>query len=217
MNGTTKTQNGDITVEALDKEKKGTGNIVITQNGKLDSGRDLTLHTSNGSIDVTGNTLAKEDLTVTIENVGNVTFERNVDVTGNVVAKTGTGNITIGKTITTGKDVSMTVDTGNVKIGANVNAGQNANMQVGTGHIEVGEDVTAGGKVKLDVTKSGSVTIGETDGTGNIRAVGDVVISTKNDGTLEKNGTTVKTSITSTGGSVDITAQTGNIKVGEGT
>ena len=184
----TKTQDGDITVESLDKEKKGTGSIEITHNGMLDSGRDLTLHTSNGSIDVTGNTLAKEDLTVTIENVGNVNFERNVDVTGNVVAKTGTGNISIGKTITTGKDVTMTV---------------------GDGNILVGEDVTAGGKVKLDVTEKGDVTVGEEDGTGKVKAAGAVDIATKN------GGTTVKTSITSTGDSVNITAQTGNIKVGE--
>ena len=68
MNGTTKTQEGDITVEALNKEKEGTGSIEITHNGMLDSGHDLTLHTSNGSIDVTGNTLAKHDLSVTIDN-----------------------------------------------------------------------------------------------------------------------------------------------------
>ena len=190
VNGTTKTQEGSITVEALDDAKNGTAakNIVITHDGKLDSGLDLTLHTSNGGIDVTDDTLAKQNLTVTVDNEGDVKFERNVDVTGNVVAKTGTGNITIGKTITTGNDVSMTV---------------------GEGDILVGEDVTAGGKVKLDVTEKGNVTVGEADGTGKITAAGAVDIATKN------GGTTVKTSITSTGDSVSVKAEQGNIYVGE--
>ncbi|WP_295358558.1 hypothetical protein [uncultured Succiniclasticum sp.] len=190
VNGTTKTQEGSITVEALDDATNGTAakNIVITHDGKLDSGLDLTLHTSNGGINVTDDTLAKQNLTVTVDNVGDVNFERNVDVTGNVVAKTGTGNITIGKTITTGQDVTMTA---------------------GTGDILVGEDVTAGGKVKLDVTTSGNVIVGEADGTGKITAAGAVDIATKN------GGTTVKTSITSTGDSVSVKAEQGNIYVGE--
>ena len=63
--------------------------------------------------------------------------------------------------------------------------------------------------MKLDVTTSGNVIVGEADGTGKITAAGAVDIATKN------GGTTVKTSITSTGDSVSVKAEQGNIYVGE--
>ena len=170
VNGTTKTQDRDITVVALEKDGNDVAerNVIITQNGKLDSGRDLNIHTYNGSIDVTGNTLAKENLTVTVDNEGDVNFEQDVDVKGTVTTEVGTGDITIGKTITTGKDVIMNVGSGNILIGEKVNAGGNINMTVDKGSAEtdyegiilVGEEVTAKGDISLEINK-GHVLVGK--------------------------------------------------------
>jgi hypothetical protein len=110
---------------------------------------------------VTGNTLAKHDLTVTIDNVGDVTFKENVKVDGTVTAKTGTGDITIGKKITTGEDVNMTVGTGDILVGETVNAGQDVNMTVGTGDIMVDQKVDAGQDVNMTVG-SGNILVGDT-------------------------------------------------------
>jgi hypothetical protein len=163
VNGRTKTQKGDITVVALDDKENGIAdrNILITQNGKLESGQDLNIHTYNGSIDVTGNTLAQRNLTVTIDNIGDVAFEQNVKVNGSVTAQVGTGDIIIGKTITAGENVTMTVGNGDILVGENVTANKNINMTVGSGIILVGDEVTAtNGDISVAVT-DGHVLIGK--------------------------------------------------------
>ena len=61
----------------------------------------------------------------------------------------------------------------------------------------------------MKVTQAGNVTVGEADGTGNVKAAGDVVIA------VQKGDAAVKTSITSTGGSVSVRSEQGSIRVGE--
>ena len=167
VNGHTTTAAGDITVEALDKEENGVAdrNIVITENGQLDSGRDLTMHTYNGGINVTGNTTAKRNMTVTVDNEGDVTFERNIDVTGNVTATTSTGDVTVGEDIKAGENVKMATGTGNITVGADVSAGNDVNMDVESGNITVGSNgkgsVVSGNDVKMTVD-SGNVSVDKT-------------------------------------------------------
>jgi DUF4097 and DUF4098 domain-containing protein YvlB len=72
-------------------------NIVIEQDGKLDSGRDLTLQTYNGDIKVTDNTKAEHDLNVIVDNKGSIEFEKDVTVQGDVNIKTAEGDVTMGK------------------------------------------------------------------------------------------------------------------------
>ena len=184
VSGKTKTKKGDIIVLARDEDD--TDNLIINMNGELDSGRDLTLSTYNGSIEVTDDTKAKQDLKVIVENKGSVQFNENVDVKGAVSADVKEGSITIGKTINAGKEIDM---------------------KTGSGKIEVGQDVTAGTTVDL-TTGTGDITVGIGD-SGNLRGNGDVKVSTGS-GDVSINRT-----VTSTEGSINIASGNGKIHIGD--
>ena len=118
VDGKTETKQGDITVEALDKET--TQNIVIRQNGILDSARDLTLHTYNGGIEVTDSTLAKRNIRIIVDNQGDITFGRDINVVGDVAVETGTGTISVAKKIKSQEgSVDILTKQGNIRIGDN--------------------------------------------------------------------------------------------------
>ena len=157
INGSTHTAEGDILVKAWDE--KNDQNIVITHDGKLDSGRDLTLHTYNGGINVTKNTVAQRNLNVIVDNKGSVHFQENVDVTGAVSAEVKDGDITIGKTIKSGQGIDMKTGSGNITVGQDVTSGTTVNLTSGKGNITVGDkttgtgNVTANGNVNLTVTE----------------------------------------------------------------
>ena len=152
--GKTETANGDITMQA--KDEYTDQNIVIAQNGKLISGRDLTLHTYNGGIKVTDDTVAKRNLTVKVDNKGDVIFATSVDVKGDISADVKQGNITVGHIITAGKDINMKTGSGTIHIGDNgptvktVTAKENVKLETGNGKIEIyGETFTETGDITL--------------------------------------------------------------------
>ena len=157
INGSTHTADGDILVKAWDE--KNDQNIVITHDGKLDSGHDLTLHTYNGGINVTDNTVAQRNLNVIVDNKGSVYFKENVDVTGTVSAEVKEGDITIGKTIKSGQGIDMKTGSGTITVGQDVTSGATVNLTSGKGNITVGDkttgtgNVTANGNVNLTVTE----------------------------------------------------------------
>ena len=178
INGSTHTAEGDILVKAWDE--KNDQNIVITHNGKLDSGHDLTLHTYNGGINVTDNTVAQRNLNVIVDNKGSVHFQENVDVTGAVSAEVKDGDITIGKTIKSGQGIDMKTGSGNITVGQDVTSGTTVNLTSGKGNITVGDkttgtgNVTANGNVNLTVTE-GNIDIVKTVASenGNVTAKAD--------------------------------------------
>ena len=205
INGTTKTQNGDITVYAHDEDKPD--NIVITQNGKLDSARDLTLHSYNGGITVTKDTTAQRDLTVIVENEGNVKFAENVTVSGNIYAYAGKGDMTVGKGLTADKSIFVKTGSGHVTVGAKVTAKTDSVVvKTGGGNVTVGEDITAGTTVELS-SNAGDITVGDADG-GNVKAEGNIDITTK------AGGIEVVKTVVSDDGNVKVTSDYGNVRIG---
>ena len=205
INGSTRTDEGDITVYARDEDKPD--NIVITQNGKLDSARDLTLHSYNGGITVTKDTTAQRDLTVIVENEGNVKFAENVTVSGNIFAYAGKGDMTVGKDLTADKSIFVETGSGHVNVGAKVTAKTDSVVvKTGDGNVTVGEDITAGTMVELS-SNAGDITVGDADG-GNVKAKGNIDITTKA-GDIE----VIKTVI-SDDGNVKVTSDYGNVGIG---
>ena len=189
VNGTTRTEEGDITVVALNKDD--TQNIVITENGKLLSGRDLTLHTYNGGIKVTDNTVAKRNLIIQVDNQGDVEFAHNIDVNGSVKAQIANGTIRVGEDITAGQDVELAVGTGGDD-GAIIIGGTNGNGNVKArngnvkltaddGDIKVVKTVKSdGGNVEI-VTGRGDITIGSNGkDVDTVYAKQDVTLATQN-------------------------------------
>ena len=159
VDGKTSTVEGDITVDAHDENEEAGDNLVIAHNGQLISGRDLTLHTYNGNIEVTDDTTAQRNLILTVDNRGDVTFDRNVDVEGTISAEVKQGDLTIGKELNAGEDISVKTGGGNIAVGADVSAGRDVAMTTGGGNITVGEDVTAGRNAEL-TTVAGDITVG---------------------------------------------------------
>ncbi len=137
VDGKTSTVEGDITVDAHDENEEAGDNLVIAHNGQLISGRDLTLHTYNGNIDVTDDTTAQRNLILTVDNRGDVTFDRNVDVEGTISAEVKQGDLTIGKELNAGEDISVKTGGGNIAVGADVSAGRDVAMTTGGGNITV--------------------------------------------------------------------------------
>ena len=211
INGTTKTEEGDISVHAIDKETDQ--NIVITQNGKLDSGRDLTLHTYNGGIEVTDDTHAERNLYVIVDNKGSVQFNENVDVTGAVTAEVKDGDIAIGKTVNAGKEIDLSTGSGNITVGEDVTAGTTVNLTSGKGSITIGDkdadagSVKANGNVNLTVTK-GNIDIVKTvvSEDGNVTAKAD-----RGNILIGSNGTDERTVYAK--GDIDMSVTDGIIKV----
>ena len=152
INGSTHTAEGDILVKAWDE--KNDQNIVITHNGKLDSGHDLTLHTYNGGINVTDNTVAQRNLNVIVDNKGSIEFGKDVTVQGDVNLKTANGDITMGKR----------TDTGATEIHTVTSIGGSIDIETGKGNISIGQNaasdptIVADQNVKL-TTQDGIITV----------------------------------------------------------
>ncbi|MBR1493546.1 MAG: hypothetical protein IJ601_00640, partial [Acidaminococcaceae bacterium] len=157
VTGKTETTHGDITVTALDDDTLQ--NLVIEQNGKLISGRNLTLKTYNGDIQVTDRTAAKQDLTVDIGNKGNIAFGVDVTVLGNIDMSTGDGDIFVGKDLTAGGKTNLITGSGDIVVGysgnGDINAGEDITIRTGSGKIDV---------IKTVVSDNGSVSITNKNG-----------------------------------------------------
>ncbi|MBQ5345341.1 MAG: hypothetical protein J6F33_09125, partial [Acidaminococcaceae bacterium] len=206
IHGKTETAKGDITMQAHN-EKDGQ-NLVIAQNGKLLSGRDLTMKTYNGTILVTEDTAAKRNLKAEIENEGDIIFLSNVNVKENVSASAYQGSILIGNTIKAGQNIDMVADTGYIFVGESVKAGQDIGMKVREGDIFVGDDVTSEhGGVSMQV-ETGDVMVGLID-SGRVTAEKDVSIAIGT-GDLD-----IATSVESKQGSVTAKIGSGDIHIGD--
>ena len=144
VDGKTETKQGDITVHAHNEDPAAGDNIVILHNGILDSGRDLILHTYNGGIEVTDSTLAKRNIKIIVDNQGDITFGRDINVVGDVSVETGNGNISVAKKVKSQQgSVDILTKKGNILIGDNgpdvetVAAYKDVSLQAESGKIEV--------------------------------------------------------------------------------
>ena len=145
---------------------------------------------------------------MSIDNIGDVAFEQNVNVTGSVTAQVGKGDIIIGKTITAGENVNMAVKNGDVLVGEDVTAAKDVNMSVGNGNIVVLDKVKAGQNVNMTVNNGTEeinyILVGE-----EITAVGDINAVINNGDVL------VGSKVESTQGSIDILSKKGDILIGD--
>jgi len=84
--GKTSTQTGDISMSAGDNQyTPGMQNIIIEQNGAIDSGRDVKLVGRNGDLHVTDAIRSKRNLEAKVRTDGGVYFEKTAIMTGDTV------------------------------------------------------------------------------------------------------------------------------------
>ena len=93
--GKTSTKTGDISMSAAENQYiPGGQNIIIAQNGELDSGRDAQLMGRNGDLHVTDAVKVTRNLDVTVHDEGDIALDRDVNVVGNTtINNTGRGSV----------------------------------------------------------------------------------------------------------------------------
>ena len=162
--GKTSTAKGDIAISAASAAyTPGPDgmNIIIDEEGEIDSGHNVSLDATNGDIEVTYAIKAKQDLRAVTHKEGSVLIDREIAVAGDVAAKTDTGNVTVGKTIEAGGSVDIAVGSGNVTLGDAVTAGENATITTRLGTVKADGDITAEeGDISI-TAKSASYTEGQ--------------------------------------------------------
>ncbi|MCR5176528.1 MAG: hypothetical protein K6C05_06700 [Anaerovibrio sp.] len=95
--GKTSTKNGDISMSAGEAQyNPGSQNIIISQNGVLQSGADIELTGRNGDLHVTDRIQSNKNLTVNTEDAGSVYLDSDLNVDGNVKIKANQGDIIVG-------------------------------------------------------------------------------------------------------------------------
>ena len=210
VDGKTSTQDGDITLQAANKEYvegEDGKNIIINQDGKIESGHDVNLIAGNGDLHVTDNVKAQGTLNAETRGQGDISLDQDVTVVKDMVMQTETGDITVGKKVDAENgSVTMKTGTGDITVGADINAGRNVSAQTGTGDIAVGENITAGKNVTL-TTGEGNVTVGS-NGKGSVTADKDVTVDV---GTGDVD---IVKSVTSENGSVSARTGKGDIHIG---
>ena len=83
IDGKTSTQDGDITLQASNSEYvegEDGKNIIINQDGKIESGRDVNLIAGNGDLHVTGNVTARGTLNAETRGQGDIYLDQDVTV-----------------------------------------------------------------------------------------------------------------------------------------
>ena len=156
--GKTSTEEGDITLAARRQEYvSGAANssFVIDQNGKLEAGRTINLHVSNGDLHISDRIQAKEDLQTELEGKGDVYFDTDVNVAGSLNVKNNEGDINVGGDITSQASVTIQTGTGNIVM-KNVTAQDAVNVAVTNGNITM-HDVTAGADASVTSSEQGSI------------------------------------------------------------
>ena len=159
VQGLTHSTNGDVNVSAYASEyQAGASSVIIDQNGQVISDNGgITITSGNGDFHITDTVKAKTNLTVNTVNKGNMYFDNNIVVTGDVNAKTDEGDVYIGNSVTsTGGNINVSVIKGNIDVGDNdadvetITANQNINIETGTGTITVyGKTSTQEGDISL--------------------------------------------------------------------
>ena len=174
--GKTKTDVGDITVLARDKDN--TKNLLIDFNGELDAAStsddpkatgNLKLQTYNGDIEISDRTKAKGDIYAKVENKGDISFGRDVDTQGSLTFEVDDGNVKVGKDLTAAKDITITSGKGDVVVG-DTKTGDGGNVlsktgdvsiQTGQGDVKIVKTVTAQ-EGSIDIaTQEGNIHIGD--------------------------------------------------------
>ena len=205
MFGKTKTDVGDITVLARDKDN--TKNLLIDFNGELDAAStsddpkatgNLKLQTYNGDIEISDRTKAKGDIYAKVENKGDISFGRDVDTQGSLTFEVDDGNVKVGKDLTAAKDITITSGKGDVVVG-DTKTGDGGNVlsktgdvsiQTGQGDVKIVKTVTAQ-KGSIDVESGkGDILIGDNGAdVKTVSAEQNVKLATQ-DGTIVVSGKT---------------------------
>ena len=174
--GKTKTDVGDITV--LARDKNNTKNLLIDFNGELDAAStsddpkatgNMKLQTYNGDIDISDRTKTKGDIYAKVENKGDIFFGRDVDTQGSLTFEVDDGNVKVGKDLTAAKDITITSGKGDVVVG-DTKTGDGGNVlsktgevsiQTGQGDVKIVKTVTAqDGSIDI-ATQEGNIHIGD--------------------------------------------------------
>jgi len=115
INGKTSTQKGDISMSAAESEYvPGGQNIIIAQNGELDSGRDARLTGRNGDLHVTDAVKVIRNLDATVLDEGDISLDRDVNVIGNTtVTINGKGSV-FGHNIVSGGTTHVSLTKGDL-------------------------------------------------------------------------------------------------------
>ena len=173
--GKTKTDMGDITVVARDKENDS--NLLIAFNGELDAASDSTnpdatgnlkLQTYNGDIEITDHTKAKGNINAKVENKGSIGFDVDVNTDGDLKFEVDEGDIKVGKKLTATGDIAISSGKGDVVVGDEITGADgdvlsktgDVSIQTGQGDVKIVKSVTAQqGSIDVQVG-TGGVTIG---------------------------------------------------------
>ena len=156
INGKTSTKKGDISMSAAESEYvPGGQNIIIAQNGELDSGRDARLTGRNGDLHVTDAVKAVRNLNAKVLDEGDIVYDKTVTVNGDVTAKTDKGSISVAKEVT-GNLVALDTGKGNITVSGDIRSNTDVTMHTGTGDISV-KNVNAQGNTTISDTGRGNV------------------------------------------------------------
>ncbi|MBO5590564.1 MAG: hypothetical protein J5923_04925 [Acidaminococcaceae bacterium] len=156
INGKTSTKKGDISMSAAESEYvPGGQNIIIAQNGELDSGRDARLTGRNGDLHVTDAVKAVRNLNAKVLDEGDIVYDKTVNVNGDVTAKTDKGSISVAKEVT-GNLVDLDTGKGNITVSGDIRSNTDVTMHTGTGDISV-KNVNAQGNTTISDTGRGNV------------------------------------------------------------
>ena len=154
--GKTATIDGDITLQAASSEyASGSMNIIIAQNGLIDSGQDVYLTGRNGDLHVTDAIKAKRDLYAEVQGDGGLFFDSTANAQYNIKAKTENSPITIAGGIA-GRNIELSTGKGDITVGGSINASENAAVTTNNGNISL-TDVNAGQNTNIQNTGTGSI------------------------------------------------------------
>ena len=114
-----KNSGGDITLKAAsDTYVSGRQNIVIAQNGLVDSDRDVNLIATNGDLHVTDRVKAGRDINAITQTKGDIFLDSNVTINGgSILMKADTGNINAGSKVTAANRITADTGNGDITVG----------------------------------------------------------------------------------------------------
>ena len=176
--GAARTDSGDISIAAASPAyAQGLQNssIVIGVGSQINSGRNVTLEATRGDIYVTDAISSSRSLTTITHEQGDVYFETDVAVNGNVLIRADQGDVVIGEEVTSAAgDIDIQTTQGDVNIGKAMKA-ENGSVTVKVGEAgpaggiivgNLGQDVrtvSAGTDVTLEVTEGRVFVYGQTE------------------------------------------------------
>ena len=147
VDGKTSTQDGDITLKAVNKDyapgqniiiNNGTDSAGIEHNGKVISGKDANLVSVNSDLHVTDDVKAQGSLNAETQGRGNISLDENVNVVKDIAMRTQTGEIIVGKNITANQgSVTLTTGTGSITVGVDDGSGQESGVITANSDVKI--------------------------------------------------------------------------------